>query len=709
MSPTDAVARGRATRMSTMRVWLTKWWRQVTVGCLVVPAVILGFWALYEPRTGVFDASAALSALYLTLSMFTLNVVGPDPAPWSLQFARLFAAAASSSALIFAFFRLLRGNPDVARARKRRDHAVIVGTGPEALRLAKQYAQQGDHPVWVGDIDAGDIEAARGQGVTLPGPASDEMLKQILDGAKSVVITTPSDAEAVRLAQQVDRATDKPPVLLLNSAELAAQLMADRALHVEPVPRLSVVARAAVARNPPIRDAACPPPIVVGDGPLAAAIVRQIARGWREYGEAQRIHCVGSDLAWVNAVGADLEGLAQLSLSPAAGTPRATMAACRALIDEWTPPTSSKVASTGPAIIVAIEDDAVAVAVACALQRGLPDAGVSVVVESDDTWQGLLGAPDPVDVISTEQLLGDPAKLGEDPWDLLETQIRDALAAWSVIAKAGRRRANVFGDYLDGRDAAPDDDHGLASRLTGRLLEPSSDPGRLLCQVLGAGGITLTEDDTVDAAPLLGPGPLGTMAAALLAGVHDLIPDFLTERDRRAWAVEFANWLPIACARAGWGISWHGDTPLLPATDIEEFAVSLHAAYLVTSEETDNATSSDLAHTEWPGLTEEDKAANRASARDVAVKIASLGLDWRAAPDHAGPWIPDDSTLTWLGEAEHRRWARHQVAHGRKHRFVEPWAMLDEKTKQYDTDAVLAHFSHLAEIGIEVFDPKEER
>lgn len=35
--------------------------------------------------------------------------------------------------------------------------------------------------------------------------------------------------------------------------------------------------------------------------------------------------------------------------------------------------------------------------------------------------------------------------------------------------------------------------------------------------------------------------------------------------------------------------------------------------------------------------------------------------------------------------------------------------MLDEKTKQYDTDAVLAHFSHLAEIGIEVFDPKEER
>lgn len=413
-----------------MRVWLTKWWRQVTVGCLVVPAVVLGFSALYEPRTGVFDISAALTALYLTLSMFTLNVVGPDPAPWSLQFARLFAAAASSSALILAFFSLLRGNPDVARARKRRDHVVIVGTGPEALRLANQHADQGDRPVWVGEIDAADIETARGRGVTLPGPASDEMLRQILDGAKSVVITTPSDAEAVRLARQVGRATDKRPDLLLNSAELAAQLMADHAFR--PVPRLSVVARAAVARNPPIRGAACPPPI------------------------------------------------------------------------------------------------------------------------------------------------------------------------------------------------------GLASRLTGRLLEPSSDPGRLLCQVLGAGGI-------------------------------------------------------------------------------EEFAVSLHAAYLVTSEETDNATSSDLAHTQWPELKEEERAANRASARDVAVKIASLGLDWRAAPDHAGPWIPDDSTLTWLGEAEHRRWARHQVAHGRKHRFVEPWAMLDEKTKQYDTDAVLAHFSHLAEIGIEVFDPKEER
>lgn len=153
-----------------MRVWLTKWWRQVTVGCLVVPAVVLGFSALYEPRTGVFDISAALTALYLTLSMFTLNVVGPDPAPWSLQFARLFAAAASSSALILAFFSLLRGNPDVARARKRRDHVVIVGTGPEALRLANQHANQGDRPVWVGEIDAADIETARGRGVTLPVP-----------------------------------------------------------------------------------------------------------------------------------------------------------------------------------------------------------------------------------------------------------------------------------------------------------------------------------------------------------------------------------------------------------------------------------------------------------------------------------------------------------------------------------------------------------
>ena len=704
MSPTDAVARGRATRMSTMRVWLTKWWRQVTVGCLVVPAVILGFWALYEPRTGVFDASAALSALYLTLSMFTLNVVGPDPAPWSLQFARLFAAAASSSALIFAFFRLLRGNPDVARARKRRDHAVIVGTGPEALRLAKQYAQQGDHPVWVGDIDAGDIEAARGQGVTLPGPASDEMLKQILDGAKSVVITTSSDAEAVRLARQVDRATEQPPFLLLDSVDLAAQLTADHDLRVLPVSRVAVIAREAVANNPPIRDAACPPPIIVGDGSLAGEIVRQIARGWQEYGESQRIHCVGSSLAWVDAVAGDLEGLARLSRTHTQATSRATLAACRALIDDWTPPKTSKVASTGPAIIVAVEDDAVAVAVARGVQRHLPKARVSVVVESSDTWDKLLGSIKPDAVVSTEKLLGEPSALGKDRMALLKAQLKEALAQWSAISRG------VFSDYLDGRDTAPDEDDRLAGRLTDRLLAaPPSGSITLLDRVLGSGGIEKADEEIIEAAPLLTPAQLGAMAAALLAEVGDLVPDFVTERDRHAWAVEFANWLPVAYARAGWGLSWPDDTPLIPATGIDEFAVALHGAYLVTSEQTDNATSSDLAHTEWPGLTEEDKAANRASARDVAVKIASLGLDWRAAPDHAGPWIPDDSTLTWLGEAEHRRWARHQVAHGRKHRFVEPWAMLDEKTKQYDTDAVLAHFSHLAEIGIEVFDPKEER
>ncbi|QNP54851.1 hypothetical protein [Tessaracoccus defluvii] len=691
-----------------MPSWLSTRWRLLTLICLATVAIAMGTCALYEPRAdhrffGGLDGLALVDAIYLALSLFTLNDVGPSPAPLLLQVARFAAATVTFSTLLMAFFTVMRGNPDAAKARKLQDHAVIVGTGPEALRLAVRHAQLGNRPVWVGDVDVTDTEAARAAGVTLPGPSSDAALRAILAGAKSVTVTAPSDTEAVGLAREIDHHADAPLILLLDSSDLASQLLADQALNILPVPRLAVVAREAVAANPPIREAACPAPIVVGDGELAAEIVRQIARGWQEYGAPQRIHCVGSELSWVDAVEAEVEGLADLRRRPAPATPRGALTACRGLIDGWTRPNADKVASTGPAIIVAIEDDARALSVARGLQCGLPTARVSVVVESAGTWTELLGTLDSSAMVSTEELLAEPDQLGKDRAALLRVQLSTSLATWSSISRS------VFGDYLDGRDAAPDEGEDLADRLTERLLGPVAGSDFALDRVLGAGGLARTDEDTVEAMPLLDPGQLHRMAAELLAVVDGLVPTFLTERDRWAWGVEFSQWLPVACARAGWGLEWPHATPVLPAADMEEFAVALHAAYLVTSEQTGNATGSDLAHVQWPGLSEEDKASNRSSARAVTVKLASLGLDWRSASSPVDPWRPDADTLTWLGEAEHRRWARHQVAHGRRHRHVRGWADLAESTRRYDTDAVLAHFSHLADLRIDVFDPAEDR
>lgn len=688
--------------------WLSTRWRWLLLLCLSGVALALGSYTLYEPRAGHLldgriDVLASFEAFYLALSLFTLSDVGPSPAPPLLQAARLAAAAVTFSTLLMAFFTVMRGNPDAAKARKLQNHAVIIGTGPEALRLAVRHAQLGNRPVWVGDVDVTDTEAARAAGVTLPGPSSDAALRAILAGAKSVTVTAPSDTEAMGLAREIEHHVDAPLILLLDSSDLASQLLADHALNILPVPRLAVVAREAVAANPPIREAACPAPIVVGDGELAAQIVRQIARGWQEYGAPQRIHCAGSELSWVDAVEAEVEGLAHLDRCPAPATPRGALTACRGLIDGWTRPNAEKVASTGPAIIVAIEDDARALSVARGLQCGLPTARVSVVVESAGTWTELLGTLDSSAVVSTEELLAEPDHLGKDRTALLRAQLSTSLVSWSPISRS------VFGDYLDGRKTTPDDGGDLADRLTERLLGPVAGSDFALDRVLGAGGLARTDEDTVEAMPLLDPGQLRRMAAELLAAVDGLVPPFLTARDRWAWAVEFSQWLPVACARAGWGLEWPDATPVLPAADMEEFAVALHAAYLVTSEQTANATGSDLAHVQWPGLSEEDRASNRSSARAVTVKLASLGLDWRSSSSLVDPWRPDADTLSWLGEAEHRRWARHQIAHGRHHRHVERWADLGESKRRYDTDAVLAHFAHLAALGIDVFDPAEDR
>lgn len=682
--------------------WLKRRGWQAVVVSLAAVTIVLGTWAFVKDGRGFLDA------LYLAVSLFAINAEGTEPTPILLHLARFTGAFVTFSTVVVAFIALMRGNPGRAKARRLSGHPVVVGTGPEALALTRRYVERGQLPVWVGDVGPVARADAQADGVILTGPMAGDDLRQILSGASAVIVTADTDAEAVRLARDVDEAWDGRPFVLLDSSELANQLLADRVLEVCPVPRLMVVAREVVAANPPVRDAACPPPIVVGDGEQAAEIVRHIARAWQEYGDRPQVFCVGGRLGWVEGVEADTLDIATLTKVPTCGNARSAAAAAREVLKRWVPPNVKKVASSGPAIIVSLDDDARAVATAHAIQARLETASVSVVVDSAKAWEGLIGTLRPDAVVSVEKLLGNPELLGKDRESLLRKELEATLGICSPISHAHASSTGgpgrVFEDYLDGGEPFQEPE-GLAIILAKRLTEPMGEGPSLLDSVLAAGGIARTDEEVDQAAPMLSPAQLAAMAEALLEGVANLVPSRLTERDRWAWAVELAQRLPIACARAGWELSWTRDANVLPPTTIDEFAKALHAAYLVTSEETERATASELAEVQWLELDEFSKASNRASARDVAVKVASLRLGWRCARRPVAHWELGEAELAWLGEAEHRRWARYEVAHGRKHALIERWTDLTAGQKRYDTDAVLAHFDFLAKAGIEVFRP----
>ncbi len=114
----------------------------------------------------------------------------------------------------------------------------------------------------------------------------------------------------------------------------------------------------------------------------------------------------------------------------------------------------------------------------------------------------------------------------------------------------------------------------------------------------------------------------------------------------------------------------------------------------------------------WDELTEDMREANRAQARDIPAKLATIG----ATVEPGSESVPvgfSQREIDRLAEAEHRRWMEQRVRAGWRHSLVRndatkqhpmlvTWDLLPESERAKDRDAVRNIPAVLAGVGLRV-------
>ena len=145
---------------------------------------------------------------------------------------------------------------------------------------------------------------------------------------------------------------------------------------------------------------------------------------------------------------------------------------------------------------------------------------------------------------------------------------------------------------------------------------------------------------------------------------------------------------------------------------IERMAQAIHEKYRTTMESLpDDTTGSPLAAKSWEQMSEAEKEANRAQARDIVVKLEALGFTFVPADDAAAaPLVVSADALEALAEHEHQRWMEQKTDAGwtfgnernddlRLHPLIIPYGDLTEAQKELDREPVRHILTLLADSG----------
>ncbi|MDR2454025.1 MAG: hypothetical protein LBD51_05680 [Bifidobacteriaceae bacterium] len=693
------------------RAWASGRWLLVAAGVLTIGLGLIG-WAQYRPEAGFSDL------LYWSVSLFALSFEAStgQPIPLVLDAARFLAVICLVLAvgwIVSSVQGLLQGGRDRWRARRAKNHAVIVGTRPDVYDLAAAYAAarpprgRGGKPVVLGDFKPAEAARLRACGaIALPLGAR---LAEVLEGSSQVVVAGETDYETMRLATLVaSRPAESPDAVLLFDGREAAQLWG-RQQRSTAVCRSVQLAIGCWRQLPPVvADRITPPPIIVGDGLLAAELVRHAVIGWQEPGEAMAVHCVGLDEAWAETAKAGLGGRGDIVFARLAAATGADAAQTveQVLNDgKWRPPADPKRGqATGPTVIVALEevDPAAAIAIGSAVSRQLGAAGarVGVVVPELSVGSGMAGlAGSGVRLIGRRELVADPGILTLTACQRLADQIRADAATWpldvsTLFGSAGpiRAQAGVGG-------AAGGIDEALVARVADQA-EAILAAGRV--DVFGA-------DPAPDELILLAPDELNSMARAVLH-LAEGSPAVAALEPPARWvrALEFAWRLPTLAARAGWSPRRPAGyvSAVAPAKLLDQ-ARQVHEVYLASAQATNNATNSANAGKSWEEVSAADQSSNRAQLLGVPLKLAAARLSWRKPAAKPQLYEFSAAQIELLAALEHRRWAQFAIRSGRSsHIYAQiDWAALSDDEKRYDLDTVTSLPQMLAGLGIEIYDP----
>ena len=416
----DGVTQKSGTEGDVTRRWRALQEHQwLFIGVLAVLTLALGvsgfrkyYAALDQPRT-FWDV------LYLALQLFTLESGAVSgPVGWELQVARLLAPGLAAIAAVKAFALVFREQFQLFRLRFARGHAVVCGLGRKGMRIARDLHARGQRVVVV-ERDEGNDHIARCRNlgiIVLAGDATHrETLRQARVHRAACVIAVCGDdganAEVAVHARELARERIGSPlhgVVHITDPHLC-RLLVEQELERHHPERFrleffnvfDLAARSWLSAHPVLtgadgRPLAAPHLALVGLGRMGESLLVQAARARRDAGGGEfRVTVVD------RVASAKVASLAHRY-------PRLVQSCRLAATDlEVESPVFQRggflqAADGGPAtaVFICLDNDALGLSAALALQPhtrslGIPvvvrmtgDAGLATLLRGDDTEAG---------------------------------------------------------------------------------------------------------------------------------------------------------------------------------------------------------------------------------------------------------------------------------------------------------------------------------
>jgi len=303
---------GQSAGKRVLRVLQDHQW--LIIGALALASIGLGIIGFRNYCAATGQSRSLWDVLYLALQLFTLesgSVYGPAVG-WELEVARLLAPGIAAIAAVKAFALLFREQLQLFRMRFVRGHVVICGLGRKGLRLARQLRAEGRRVVAIERDEGNDhIVQCRDLGVVvLLGDATDvEVLRKARLGEAACVVAVYGDdganAEvAVHARELAQRRRNQPlqAVVHITDPQLC-RLLVEQELerrHRDPY-RLEffnvfdIGARSWLSLHPATavpdgRPLPAPHLALVGLGHMGESLLVQAARGWRDTGAGGVFH-----------------------------------------------------------------------------------------------------------------------------------------------------------------------------------------------------------------------------------------------------------------------------------------------------------------------------------------------------------------------------------------------------------------------------------